>query len=254
MSDSAAEKRPFDNSLGVLGGCLVDGDSAELSRANRQRRKALALSVLMETLALALIILFPLIWAGERIAIAGSPPQPIYLGGGAPRPQRTPRPERTHPHLFCVTCPTGSIRPIGNIPNHLSQRDLENIEEIGDAAGPFIPGIPGGTGVRAAAPPPPPPVQGPRRISGPISQAAIVFRVEPVYPALPLQMHRSGRVELHAIISTDGTIQSLEVVSGDPLFYASALNAVRQWRYRPTLLNGQAVEVDTVITVIYRVQ
>lgn len=68
------------------------------------------------------------------------------------------------------------------------------------------------------------------------------------------RLRRGGRVELRAIIATNGTIQSLEVISGDPLFYASALEAVRQWRYRPTILNGQAVEVDTIISVIYRLQ
>jgi TonB family protein len=61
-------------------------------------------------------------------------------------------------------------------------------------------------------------------------------------------------VELRAIIATDGTIQSLQVVSGDPLFYQSVLEAVRQWRYRPTVLNGIAVEIDTFITVIYNMQ
>jgi len=91
-----------------------------------------------------------------------------------------------------------------------------------------------------------------RRISlGHIEAAMLLHRVEPVYPTLPLQLRREGRVELHAIIATDGTIQSLEVVSGDPLFYASALAAVHEWRYRPTYLDGQAVEVETQISVIY---
>ena len=84
-----------------------------------------------------------------------------------------------------------------------------------------------------------------------IDPALLLERVEPLYPALARQIHRDGRVELHAIISTDGTIESLEVVSGDALFYQSALDAVRRWRYRATFLNGQAVEVDTYITVIY---
>jgi protein TonB len=61
-------------------------------------------------------------------------------------------------------------------------------------------------------------------------------------------------VELHAIIATDGTIQSLQAVGGDPVFIRSALDAVRQWRYRPTILNGQPVEVETTITVIYHAQ
>jgi protein TonB len=58
-------------------------------------------------------------------------------------------------------------------------------------------------------------------------------------------------VELHAIIGTDGTIQSLEVLSGDIMFIQSAKEAVLQWRYKPTYLNGQPVEVDTTISVVY---
>lgn len=81
----------------------------------------------------------------------------------------------------------------------------------------------------------------------------LIYRVEPAYPVLPKQMGRSGRVELRAIIATDGTIQSLQVVSGDPLFIQSALQAVQQWRYKPTILNGQRVEIDTFITVVYTI-
>jgi protein TonB len=80
----------------------------------------------------------------------------------------------------------------------------------------------------------------------------LTHRVEPVYPFLAKQTGREGRVELHAIIATDGSIQSLEVLSGDPMFYPSALAAVSEWRYRPTVLNGQAVEIDTRITVVYK--
>lgn len=79
----------------------------------------------------------------------------------------------------------------------------------------------------------------------------LIRRVEPLYPPLARQIHKEGRVEMRARIATDGTIQSLEVVGGDPLFYQSALEAVRQWHYKPTILNGQPVEIDTHITVIY---
>jgi protein TonB len=82
----------------------------------------------------------------------------------------------------------------------------------------------------------------------------LLHRVEPIYPPLPKQIHREGQVVLHAIISTDGTIQSLQVVSGDALFLQSATDAVSQWRYRPTVLNGQPVEIETYITVIYTLQ
>jgi protein TonB len=87
-----------------------------------------------------------------------------------------------------------------------------------------------------------------------IDPAMLIHRIEPLYPTLARQIGRGGRVELRAIIATDGTIQSLQVVSGDPLFYQSALDAVRQWRYRPTVLNGEPVEIDTFISVIYNME
>jgi protein TonB len=75
-----------------------------------------------------------------------------------------------------------------------------------------------------------------------------------VYPTLAKQIHKEGRVELRAIIGTDGTIRSLQIISGDPLFFNSAREAVEQWLYKPTVLNGQPVEIDTYITVIYNMQ
>jgi len=87
-----------------------------------------------------------------------------------------------------------------------------------------------------------------------VDPALLTRRIEPVFPPLALQIRRSGKVELHALIGTDGSVQELQVVSGDPLFIPSALEAVRQWHYRPTYLNGQPVEIDTFITVIYTLQ
>jgi len=79
----------------------------------------------------------------------------------------------------------------------------------------------------------------------------LVRRVEPIYPPLARQIRHSGQVRLHGLIAVDGTIASLEVMDGDPLLVRSALDAVGQWRYRPTLLNGSPVEVETIITVVY---
>ncbi len=64
--------------------------------------------------------------------------------------------------------------------------------------------------------------------------------------------HTRGIVRLHAIIATDGTIQSLNVIDGPPLLIVAARDAVRQWRYRPYILNGQPVEVETMITVNFK--
>jgi len=70
----------------------------------------------------------------------------------------------------------------------------------------------------------------------------LIHRVEPIYPSLPKQAHREGRVELRARIATDGSIQSLQVVGGDPMFYQSALEAVSQWHYRATILNAKRLK------------
>jgi protein TonB len=77
--------------------------------------------------------------------------------------------------------------------------------------------------------------------------------VEPVYPNFAKQTHREGTVELRAIISTDGAVKDLQVLSGDPVLAQAARDAVAQWRFRPTLLNGVAVEVITFITVNFHI-
>ncbi len=123
----------------------------------------------------------------------------------------------------------------------------------GGVAGGSMGGVLGGViGGMGAAPPPPRPHQtGPLRVGGNVQAARIVNRVQPVYPPLARQTRISGTVRLHAIIGKDGTIQSLEVMSGHPLLQQAALDAVRQWRYQPTLLNGEPVDVDTTIDVIF---
>src|SRR6266851_3447285 len=119
----------------------------------------------------------------------------------------------------------------------------------GGVAGGSMGGVIGGMG---GAPPPPKPKQtGPLRVGGNVQAARIVNRVQPVYPPLARQTRISGTVRLHAIIGKDGAIQQLEVMSGHPLLQQAALDAVRQWRYQPTLLNGDAVDVDTTIDVIF---
>jgi protein TonB len=73
--------------------------------------------------------------------------------------------------------------------------------------------------------------------------------VQPLYPPIARQARVQGAVELRAIISKNGTIENLLVVSGHPMLSAAAIEAVRQWRYRPYLLNGEPIEVETEITV-----
>jgi periplasmic protein TonB len=107
----------------------------------------------------------------------------------------------------------------------------------------------GGTG--SAGPPPPKPAQQRIRVGGAVQQAKMIRQVQPVYPQIAKTAHVQGTVILHAIIAKDGTIQELQYISGPPLLMRAAMDAVRQWRYAPTLLNGDPVEVDTTISVIF---
>lgn len=81
------------------------------------------------------------------------------------------------------------------------------------------------------------------------SEGNLILRVQPVYPPLARQARIQGPVELRAIISKAGTIENLVVVSGHPMLVRSAIEAVRQWRYRPYLLNNEPIEVETEVTV-----
>ena len=118
----------------------------------------------------------------------------------------------------------------------------------GGQMGGVIGGVIGGVG---GAPPPPKPAQQRIRQGGAVQAAMLVNRVQPQYPPLARQTRISGTVRLHAIISKDGSVQQLEVLSGHPLLVQAALDAVRQWKYRPTTLNGEPVEVDTTIDVVF---
>lgn len=90
------------------------------------------------------------------------------------------------------------------------------------------------------------------RVSQGVSRGLLVSRVEPLYPPMAKMARVQGQVVLHAIISREGAIENLRVVSGHPMLIQSALDAVKQWRYKPYLLNNEPVEVDTEIVVDFR--
>ncbi len=90
------------------------------------------------------------------------------------------------------------------------------------------------------------------RVGGVVDPAEPVRRVDPVFPPLAIRMRVAGTVRLEGVIGTDGRIRELRVISGHPLLVQSAVDAVRQWLYRPTTLNGDAVEVICPINVTFR--
>jgi periplasmic protein TonB len=232
--------------------CLLEGDSEVEKRARRGKQRAIFVSIVLQILIVAALLLIPLLGKSENIAGRVFTPTVPYAPPGQPHHEAI-RHAASSPQA-CHFCEPLHISPVivMHDPTPASQTDVLEGEGIVPGA-PTGPGVVGGSelGVRTHIQPPPPPTTTTIRVSGPVQAAMLIHRVEPAYPPLPRQMRHEGRVELHAIIATDGTIQSLEVVSGDPLFIQSALAAVREWRYRPTMLNGQPVEVDTHITVIY---
>ena len=92
------------------------------------------------------------------------------------------------------------------------------------------------------------------RIGGNVQAAKLVSRVQPVYRAEARQDHVEGTVALHVVIGKDGTVQEVSVISGPPALVQPTVDAVKQWRYQPTLLNGIHVEVDTQVSIIYQLQ
>lgn len=245
--------RVSENGFGSLRSCLVEGDPQTEKRARRIKQRAVAFSIVLQSLALVALVLFPLLSKGERISIKYATPIPPYarigdhrvVSNGGPRV-----PDQRHFFDTALTPTTGSPR---------APRPLT---EPGGSEGDVIVGLLPTTGVEGGIVPPtsrplPPredkttPIKERVRVSEMQQMAQLITRVEPRYPPIAIQIQREGRVELHALISTEGRIESLEVISGDPLFIQSALAAVREWRYRPTILNGRPIEVDTRITVIY---
>ena len=249
----SVEERSEREEFGALGGCFVGGDAEQRRRERRVKRRALAISITLQAMVLAAIILVPLFGKPDHIAYAGVIPVPPYYPAG--RPIRVNNEHLVRPtgdHHFPLNYPNAPLRPTASGGDGPQDPSLPE-----GPVGPDAVGLPCSAGcidigVRNSGPRRPDETpEPPKRVSGHLDPAMLTWRIEPIYPNLPKQIHREGKVELHAIIGTDGTIQELRVISGDVMFYQSAMDAVRQWRYKPTYLGGKPVEVDTTITVIY---
>jgi TonB family protein len=247
-----------ENSSVFLNSCLVEGDPVQQEVARKIRRRAICLSVILQSLTLAALIVFPLLSKGERLPIKMFVEPPPYRLGSANQSSGPTGHHESGPSKPCLFCKQ-TLTP-GRPTNNRTGETTTTIsgDDPGIDNAPF--GDPNGNrygvDLPASAPPRPNPddqhpQQTPRLVIGHIDPARLTHRVEPRYPTMGIQLRRETRVELQAVIAVDGSIQSLQVISGDPLFYQSAMEAVRQWQYSPTILNGRAVEVDTHISVIY---
>jgi protein TonB len=136
---------------------------------------------------------------------------------------------------------SGAVGVVGGVPGGMP----------GGQVGGVLGGIIGGVLSSNTPPPPPPKAATPKRIrvGGQVESARLIFQPKPEYPPLAKMARIQGTVRLEAIISKDGSIQDLRVLNGHPLLVKSALEAVQRWRYQPTLLNGEPVEVVTEVDV-----
>jgi len=226
------------------------------------KRWTVVLSMVGECLFVGIIILIPLIYTEAlpktmmaTMLTAPPPPPP------PPPPPAAVQVVRVRPQVHLMDA--GKLLAPKVIPKEIKviKEEAEPDPGVVGAVGGVPGGVAGGSmggvlggvigGIGTAPPPPKPRPTGPIRVGGNVQAARIINRIQPVYPPLARQTRISGTVRLHAIISKDGTIKELEVVSGHPLLQQAALDAVRQWRYQPTLLNGEPVEVDTTIDVIF---
>ena len=196
-----------------------------------------------------------------------------FLVAPPPPPPPPPPPAAAAPVKVVKVAPrqfdAGRLMAPKAIPKEIAMIKEDEMPPVAAATGVVggVPGgVPGGTpggviggiigSVPSAAPPPPPVKEAPKpvtpkqiRVGGNVQSAKLIKRPTPTYPPLAKQARISGTVRFNAVIGRDGTIQNLTLVSGHPLLVPSATEAVRQWVYQPTLLNGEPVEVVTQIDV-----
>ena len=235
--------------------CMVDGDVTHRMEVRRERSKAVIVSMAFEIALLAILCLWPLY---HLQAISGIHFVTPVLPFRPPTPPVVVQPAHLAPNSHSVML-AHPLLTLAQRPIQITQpRAISSggDPEINTAFVSFDDVLPAGISVTPVGPPPPantgpakPIVKG-----GEVMAAMLTHRVEPTYPKIVEIMRLSGHVTLLAVIRTDGFIAELTVLDGNPILAAAAREAVAQWRYRPTFLNGQPVEVQTTITVNFTVQ
>jgi periplasmic protein TonB len=235
----------------------------------QSKRKAVATttSFIVNCLAICMMLLVPLMFTEElpkgqllTMLIAPPPPPP-------PPPPAAEAVRKIVKQIQTDMLNTGQLRTPTRIPQKVQLIKEEEAPPPMAASSGVVGGVPGGIpggqlgGViggivnatsNLSAVPKFAPVQPQRvRISQGVTKGLLIRRVEPSYPTLARAARVQGEVVLSAVISVNGEIENLQLVSGHPMLVPAALTAVKQWRYKPYLLNGQPTEVETTITVIF---
>jgi periplasmic protein TonB len=225
------------------------------------KRAALPIAYILEGAVVCGLLLVPLICThalpeAHRWAEFLIPAPPVGPPPSTPKPVRMVNPPPTHSVIEVpLRIPVGITRVIEKADaNQIAPSNYPSV--IGGVEG----GLGGGgnnpvlsTLIGESRIPPPPVIKAPNptRVFRPssVEEAKLIFGPKPAYPPMAVTTRTQGAVELKAIIGKDGTIQELKVASGSPLLIRAAVDAVSRWRYQPTLLNGEPVEVVTDITV-----
>lgn len=249
---------------GVLMRCLVEGDESAKACARRARRKALLGSLALQFALAVALLLLPMLTAGDRLRPRSFALIPPYRG--VPAANRHPGAAPSKRHNIARYDPARPVYQPLRVPTHAASGDTEeNASRNGDV-GPELPGVSGMPSVGLSDPhdfvrPTVVPAEPQRertqqrlKRSEGVQQALLIHRVEPRYPTIAIQMRLEGTVRLRAIIGRHGAVSSVEVWSGHPILAQAARDAVAQWHYRPVLLNGEPVEVETLITVIFQLR
>jgi protein TonB len=226
-------------------------------RLKTQRGRTTTVAFILEVMVIIVMILIPLIFTEalprtQLMTFLVAPPPP-------PPPPPPPAAVVKVPKVIQTDIVNGELRTPTKIPQKVQMIKEDEAPPPVSTSGVIggIGGMPGGQmggvigGIVAAANLPVPKIAAPQRIrvSSGVSQGLLVRKVQPAYPPLARQARIQGVVILQAQISKEGNIENLQLISGHPMLAPAAIDAVKQWKYRPYLLNGEPVEVETQVQV-----
>ncbi|HET7892251.1 MAG TPA: TonB family protein [Candidatus Sulfotelmatobacter sp.] len=224
-------------------------------------------SFVINILAIIVMLLIPLAFTEQlpsaqllTFLVAPPPPPP-------PPPPAAEQVRRVVRQIETDVLSSGALRTPTKIPQKVQMIKEDEAPPPMPASGGVVGGVPGGipggqmggvigsvisaSSSLAAVPKFVPTAPQRIRISAGVTKGMLIQRIEPTYPTLARSARVQGDVVLSAIINTNGQIENLQLVSGHPMLVPAAIAAVKQWHYKPYLLNGQPVEVETTITVIF---
>jgi protein TonB len=225
--------------------------SAVPSTPARRRASLLPVSLVTHVAIIGVAVLMPVLADGELPPVATAAPAYVSIELPPPAPPPlSPAPARSS------SASNPQAAPVNAPPDILPEPAIApSSGAIGDPAGEGfddLPGLVGGVGAPIAALPAPPPApKVPLRPGGRIEAPRIVTRVQPVYPPIAQASRVGGLVIIEALIAEDGRVRNATVLKGHPLLTDAAVDAVRQWVFTPTRLNGEPVAVLMTVTVVF---